>query len=755
MSNASTKELLKKFGFPYHTAPGEAEAECALLQKHRIVDAVLSEDVDTLMFGCTKSLRHWTAEGARGNKEPTHVNLYDAESLKNDTGLESEGMILVALMSGGDYIPAGVPGCGPKTACEAAKAGFGMDLCRIPASDAVGLNAWRERLQRELRTNESKFFRRRHKAMTIPEKFPDLTVLSYYKSPAVSSLEDLSKLRKEIQWNQDVDAHVLRAFVGEQFNWPNLGGAKKFIRGLAPALLAHRLYHRSTIPERELESYETKEQDEFQLVKAICGRRAHWNTDGMQELKIAYVPADIAGLDLDAEGKGDELDIDQDLSGGEQIASGDEEAVSRSRSSAKRRAPSRYDPYAIEKIWILETHVKLGVPLLVETWEEEMRNPKNFTSKKARERKVVEKGGTKAGAVDRFVKVSKVRLHRNAFSDAASKYLDNQPSPPVFLAPATALPLASASNKAASENRRPVGEKTKKKSSAKDTSSKAGSTAAPPSSQPLSSSPPNSTSNPWTLSRRPCDTLGFKSPTRYSALGIYAPGDPEHSLDQVRQRQPKQGTQQNIISPPASPTPRKRRSRPTTPLFDSEASSTHVPSAINVSVESSNLKHLPTPTHHDPSKPSPRKKRSPLRLASDTQLFSQLRTPTSNRSEKQSDVSALEEEESLTARRVNRKLEFAAATTSLFPASPASDASDLPCPLALSSTVTLKKSNTFASTLPSTSTKQVLPIEGKIGKKLIALRESLEGSWKHLEPWEAVGAGKGVYTGVEVLDLTG
>ena len=42
------KQLLKQFGFPWHVAPGEAEAECALLQREGIVDAVLSEDVAQL-----------------------------------------------------------------------------------------------------------------------------------------------------------------------------------------------------------------------------------------------------------------------------------------------------------------------------------------------------------------------------------------------------------------------------------------------------------------------------------------------------------------------------------------------------------------------------------------------------------------------------------------------------------------------------------------------------------------------------------
>ncbi len=97
----------------------------------RIVDAVLSEDVDTIMFGCSRTLRNWTAEG-RGAKTPTHVSLYDTAELgQGETGLDREGTVLVAMMSGVTISPAGVPGCGVKVACEAAKGGFGRSLCKI------------------------------------------------------------------------------------------------------------------------------------------------------------------------------------------------------------------------------------------------------------------------------------------------------------------------------------------------------------------------------------------------------------------------------------------------------------------------------------------------------------------------------------------------------------------------------------------------------------------------------------------------
>ena len=149
-----TKQLLRLFGFPFHDAPGEAEAECALLQKQGIVDAVLSEDVDTLMFGSTLCLRNWTAEGAKGNKSPTHVDVYRSARTKEASGLDSEGMILVALMSGGDYIQAGIDSCGIKTACQAARAGFGTELCSIGIGGEEALDTWRRRLQHEIRTNE-------------------------------------------------------------------------------------------------------------------------------------------------------------------------------------------------------------------------------------------------------------------------------------------------------------------------------------------------------------------------------------------------------------------------------------------------------------------------------------------------------------------------------------------------------------------------------------------------------------------------
>lgn len=303
------KQLLKQFGYPIHLAPGEAEAECALLQREGIVDAVLSEDVDTLMFGSGITIRNWSPE--KSGKTPTHVNVYDAVETKNGpSALDREGMILVALMSGGDYVPEGIPGCGPKTACEAAKAGFGRDLCSIPRNDPVALSQWRERLQHELKTNESKLFKRKHGALKIPNDFPRLDILGYYTHPAISTQTGLDKLRRSINWDQELDYPGLREFTGDAFDWAKLEGAKHFIRSLAPSLLVRALRMRAAQIERlPTDNIVAIQQDEALLVKGIHGKRQHPVTDSSTELRVSFTPIELVKINLEDEEPDDDFEL--------------------------------------------------------------------------------------------------------------------------------------------------------------------------------------------------------------------------------------------------------------------------------------------------------------------------------------------------------------------------------------------------------------------------------------------------------------
>lgn len=383
------KQLLKQFGFPWHVAPGEAEAECAILQREGLVDAVLSEDVDTLMFGSGVTFRNWSADrgaegggGAKSNKTPTHVSVYRAaETKERSRGIDREGMILVALMSGGDYLPEGIVGCGPKVACDAARAGFGKELCALRKKDKAGLRAWGERLQHEIRTNESKFFSRRNPSFTIPEEFPNLEVLGYYTHPCVSTPEKIEKLRQTLKWDQEIDLPALRDFAKDAFDWRCLGGAKKFIRNLAPAMLVRELRLRGQQADESDERNRAEREKEFVL--AIHGKRDHSSVDNEQELRISFIPSTLVPIDLSIEDEDDDVvpaggeDSDAE-SDGPPSSTADEEVDEVQTSPKKNRTPRPFDPDVPEKLWILRSFLQLGSPLLVEEYEASFASAKAF-----------------------------------------------------------------------------------------------------------------------------------------------------------------------------------------------------------------------------------------------------------------------------------------------------------------------------------------------------------------------------------------
>ncbi|KAL9043866.1 MAG: hypothetical protein Q9214_002960, partial [Letrouitia sp. 1 TL-2023] len=339
-----------------------------------------------MMFGCTLQLRNWSKEGPRSNKRPTHVNVYQADETKARSGLDSEAMVLIALMSGGDYLPVGIPKCGIKVACEAARAGFGHDLCRLSKDDTAGLDEWRGRLLHELHTNESGFFRTKHKSLMVPSNFPNSTVLGYYTHPTVSTPGQLDCIRAQTNWKTPIDVPQLRNFVAETFKWLGFPGAKKFIRGLAPTLLISKLHTYSI--NCSINGPDEQMRYESMLVHTICDRRMHESAGKTPELRVAYTPINTVELDLALE---ESVQIENFISGSKSGQSdAREDRKSRSRSPSKR-AKSTYDPTQVQKIWIPESVVKLGIPLMAETWEDDLKNLKKSSTKKVSARKPTSK----------------------------------------------------------------------------------------------------------------------------------------------------------------------------------------------------------------------------------------------------------------------------------------------------------------------------------------------------------------------------
>lgn len=83
-------------------APSEGEKFCAYLNKIGEADVVLSNDYDTLLFGCKKLL-------TIDNKE---LFEYDTEEILTSLQLTSEQLIEICIASGSDYYSSGAKGIG-------------------------------------------------------------------------------------------------------------------------------------------------------------------------------------------------------------------------------------------------------------------------------------------------------------------------------------------------------------------------------------------------------------------------------------------------------------------------------------------------------------------------------------------------------------------------------------------------------------------------------------------------------------------
>lgn len=406
-----SKDLIERFQFPWHEAPGEAEAECARLQQAGIVDAVISNDVDALMFGSTFTMMNFSNESGTGTSGATHVTCYHVgdQGYVSNVPLGRAGMILFAMLSGGDYIPSGVKGCGPGLSAEIAKAKFGEDLLEIIASHSPNLDSklhdWRLRLQYELEVNESGYFSTRHPAIQIPENFPDRTIFEYYAEPKVSTDEEMAALRNRLKhaWDRELDPLAIRSFAADILDWKYRSGARKVIKNLAEPLVSYRL--RRQRPVSAISGRSLAPNCDAPWLQRVYKSRVSFGTDGMTELQIDMLPIDVVGLDLMAEEPNPPLpspmESVQDTAqfGGEEddaeLAADDPQPTTASKS----RVTNRYDIYTVQKIWVLESVAKLGLPTVVKKWKDEQaeKAKKAAAPKKPNTRRT---GPKKKGAID-------------------------------------------------------------------------------------------------------------------------------------------------------------------------------------------------------------------------------------------------------------------------------------------------------------------------------------------------------------------
>mmetsp|Transcript_22444 Transcript_22444/g.21592 ORF Transcript_22444/g.21592 Transcript_22444/m.21592 type:complete len:161 (+) Transcript_22444:276-758(+) len=104
------KELLRIVGVPFVEAPFEAESQCAFMEMEGLVDGVITEDSDVLLFGARKVYRNIFDR----NK---FVEKFEMKTIEKELGVGREDLIKMALFMGSDYT-LGVKGIASVNAVE-------------------------------------------------------------------------------------------------------------------------------------------------------------------------------------------------------------------------------------------------------------------------------------------------------------------------------------------------------------------------------------------------------------------------------------------------------------------------------------------------------------------------------------------------------------------------------------------------------------------------------------------------------------
>ena len=119
---AESKQLLNALGIPYVDSPASAESQCAQLVKEDIASYSVSQDFDSLLFGCPRVVHNLTKSRRKKIKGkwkyekiiPTQINL--KENLSR-LGISLFQLVDMAILIGTDYF-AGIHGIGPKKAFQ-------------------------------------------------------------------------------------------------------------------------------------------------------------------------------------------------------------------------------------------------------------------------------------------------------------------------------------------------------------------------------------------------------------------------------------------------------------------------------------------------------------------------------------------------------------------------------------------------------------------------------------------------------------
>jgi len=111
------KELLNLMGVSYVQANGEAEAYASEMCRQGMVDYVVTEDMDTLAFGCPKMIRMCLDKSIR---RPDIISIIDLEEVMKGFSMNYQQFVDLCILCGCDYC-SNIPRIGNKGALKLIK----------------------------------------------------------------------------------------------------------------------------------------------------------------------------------------------------------------------------------------------------------------------------------------------------------------------------------------------------------------------------------------------------------------------------------------------------------------------------------------------------------------------------------------------------------------------------------------------------------------------------------------------------------
>ncbi|KAI8973354.1 PIN domain-like protein [Mycotypha africana] len=242
--------MIDLFGFAQWTAYGEAEAECALLQRLGFVDFVLTGDSDIFLFGAKRIIRQWP------QKRQQPIPCYDITWISDTLGLDRSDLILIALLRGSDYDTSGTSGIGVKVAAQLAKCHYHRELMddiqlagRDTPLDEERVQHLFDNLTYELQHNGTRNLTRKYPNMVLDPRFPDFSIIIDFIHPLTNIgdnkntaiLKDVKKLQDIL--NAYLEPHwlYLAPFLQTAFRWPAEYTLKRLSKLLFPGYMTQQL----------------------------------------------------------------------------------------------------------------------------------------------------------------------------------------------------------------------------------------------------------------------------------------------------------------------------------------------------------------------------------------------------------------------------------------------------------------------------------------------------------------------------------